>query len=167
MSLRTSCSGRCGSCATRDGSPPRAPAGEHELRLTPAQEAALAELEALAEQAGATPPEREQVLLALGRVGEAVPLLELAIARGRVTPVAQFIMGRAALARVAADLVERYREHGPFGIGEVRDLWGVSRKYVTPILEYLDGTGFTRREGNVRHVTRPPGPREGDHDAAL
>jgi selenocysteine-specific elongation factor len=33
---------------------------------------------------------------------------------------------------------------------EVRDLFGSSRKYILPLLEYLDAHGITRREGDYR-----------------
>ncbi len=36
------------------------------------------------------------------------------------------------------------------GVSDVTQALGSSRKYVVPFLEYLDGKGITRREGNVR-----------------
>ncbi|MCF7935025.1 MAG: selenocysteine-specific translation elongation factor [Synergistales bacterium] len=35
-------------------------------------------------------------------------------------------------------------------LGDVRDATGSTRKYVLPLLEYLDAQGYTRRVGNVR-----------------
>ena len=134
---------------------------EHELKLTDAQERAITDLERRAAEAELTPLSRDDVMDALGKVGEARALLEVAMDRGGVTSVGEFVMSRAALAQAASGLQELYRERGAFGISDVRDLWGSSRKYVVPILEHLDGTGFTRREGNVRHVARAPGPQEG------
>jgi selenocysteine-specific elongation factor len=41
---------------------------------------------------------------------------------------------------------------GPLKLGRVSELFGSSRKYVVPIMEYLDKTGFTRRNGDVREL---------------
>ncbi len=38
----------------------------------------------------------------------------------------------------------------PFGVGDFKDLIGVSRKYAVPLLEYFDASGVTRRVGNDR-----------------
>ena len=40
-------------------------------------------------------------------------------------------------------------------LAELRDALGVSRKYARAILEYLDATGTTRREGDVHVPVRP------------
>ena len=35
-------------------------------------------------------------------------------------------------------------------IARVRDITGSSRKFILPLLEYLDGKGYTRRAGEKR-----------------
>jgi selenocysteine-specific elongation factor len=58
-----------------------------------------------------------------------------------------------------AEIERRVREHfarGPsLTMADFKGLFQVSRKYAVPILEHLDRTGLTRREGDVR----VPGPR--------
>ena len=50
-------------------------------------------------------------------------------------------------------LLERLRGiAGGFTLAQVRDITGSSRKYVLPILEYLDGKGITRRVGEKRII---------------
>ncbi|HQO09923.1 MAG TPA: selenocysteine-specific translation elongation factor [Clostridiales bacterium] len=41
---------------------------------------------------------------------------------------------------------------GPVKVGRVSELFGSSRKYVVPIMEYLDKTGFTKRNGDLREL---------------
>ena len=41
---------------------------------------------------------------------------------------------------------------GGLKIGQISELFGSSRKYVVPIMEFLDKTGFTRRNGDLREV---------------
>ncbi len=45
---------------------------------------------------------------------------------------------------------DRLAEVGPFSVAEFRDMVGTTRKYAIPLLEYLDQTGFTRRDGDLR-----------------
>ncbi len=49
-----------------------------------------------------------------------------------------------------------------FTVAEFRDALGVSRRQAVPLLEWLDRTGVTARDGDVRRVRRrpppPPGP---------
>ncbi len=40
----------------------------------------------------------------------------------------------------------------PFSVADFRDALGLSRKYAVPLLEYLDATGVTARNGDVRSV---------------
>lgn len=72
-----------------------------------------------------------------------------------------------ALVRVSPDLVfpsewidslkERVRalieDSGPMTVASFRDAMGTTRKYAVPLLEYLDQTGFTRRQGDTRILT--------------
>ncbi|MCA1940658.1 MAG: SelB C-terminal domain-containing protein [Caenispirillum bisanense] len=46
---------------------------------------------------------------------------------------------------------------GPFTAGEAGRALGTSRKYTIPLLEYLDATGITRRDGDRRVVVAPVG----------
>ena len=40
----------------------------------------------------------------------------------------------------------------PFAASDFRDVTGSTRKYVIPLLEYFDATGFTMRQGDKRIV---------------
>jgi selenocysteine-specific elongation factor len=44
------------------------------------------------------------------------------------------------------------QQDGPFTVAQARDALGLSRKYVVPLLEWLDRRGFTRRNGDLRTV---------------
>lgn len=47
-------------------------------------------------------------------------------------------------------LVDALKLHGEVGVAEVRELWGTSRKYAVPLLEYFDQQRVTRRQGDKR-----------------
>jgi hypothetical protein len=40
------------------------------------------------------------------------------------------------------------------GIGALRDLWGVGRRQAVALAAFLDASGLTRREGDVRVLRR-------------
>jgi selenocysteine-specific elongation factor len=46
-------------------------------------------------------------------------------------------------------------EHGEITTGRFRDLFGTSRKYAIPLLEYFDREGVTLRAGDVRRLRNP------------
>ena len=47
-------------------------------------------------------------------------------------------------------LAARLAGGGGATVAEIRDLLGTTRKYAVPFCEYLDRTGITRREGDLR-----------------
>jgi selenocysteine-specific elongation factor len=55
-----------------------------------------------------------------------------------------------AVAAAERSLVDRLSTAGSAETAAFKDLFGVSRKYLIPLLEYFDRRGITRREGNRR-----------------
>ena len=64
----------------------------------------------------------------------------------------------ATLEALRKQIAEAIKTSGPMTVAQLRDLIRTTRKYVVPLLEYLDRTGFTRRQGDVRVL----GPRADD-----
>ena len=62
---------------------------------------------------------------------------------------------RSALERLRGELLGEVRRLGRASPSQLRDKAGLSRKYLIPVLEWLDACGYTVREGDVRRV----GPR--------
>jgi selenocysteine-specific elongation factor len=62
------------------------------------------------------------------------------------------IQGQLVLHREMEEkLVEMLsRSEEDITLGYVRDLTGSSRKYILPLLEYMDSRGYTRRVGDKR-----------------
>jgi selenocysteine-specific elongation factor len=61
-----------------------------------------------------------------------------------------------ALATVRGAIVDLIRERGRASPAEIRDTIGLTRKYLIPILEWLDATGYTVRDGDVRRLGPQP-----------
>jgi selenocysteine-specific elongation factor len=129
-------------------------AAGHEVRLSAGEEDAR---RLLLDEAGAA-----------GLAGVEVPALaERSKKDAKVLErVARVLVAERALERVGTGLLvqrdhlealkARVRERWPAGarveVGALKDLTGLSRKYVIPLLEYLDREKVTRRAGNDRIV---------------
>ena len=113
-------------------------------QVSASQAATMAALGASLERAGREPPSLAELAAVHGpAVG---PLLRLLEREGRVVQVEEDrYYDAAALEGVVAALrdgMEPGREYSP---AELRDLLGVSRKYLIPILEFCDRRGVTIR----------------------
>lgn len=73
------------------------------------------------------------------------------VRRGTVIEQDGVHFARSAIEQAMADLRSGF-ERQPDGltVAEIRDILGTTRKYVLPLLAHLDGTGVTRRRGDVR-----------------
>ena len=121
-----------------------------QLRLSAALTDAL-------ETAGAEPPTIEELAVQLD--ADAAELLSLArwhARDGSLIPVEpNRFYGRAAVeglkARMGAGMADG-REYAP---AELRDLLGLTRKFLIPFLEYCDREGYTIRTGLGRRLAAP------------
>jgi selenocysteine-specific elongation factor len=78
-------------------------------------------------------------------------LLALLMEEGRVVRVNETVVFAASAYQMMVDRVAAHiRQHGKITVAEGRDLFGTSRKYVLPLLEYLDQQRITRRMGDDR-----------------
>jgi selenocysteine-specific elongation factor len=120
-------------------------AGEQEARrllVDEAEKAGLAGVEArsVAERSGQDAALLERVARVLAREGLLV----------RVGT--SLLMHRDRLDELKADVRRRWPPGSRLDVAAVKDLTGLSRKYVIPLLEYLDRERVTRRSGNDRLV---------------
>lgn len=85
---------------------------------------------------------------------EGVPkeILSLAVRKKYVHRIGEYLLLSDGLLK---RMVERLRNLGPsFTVQEAKACLGLTRKYLIPLLEYLDYLGLTSREGNVRRWRR-------------
>ena len=77
--------------------------------------------------------------------------LRLLVRQGRLVESGGIHFGADAVSE-AARVVARLLADKPEGVtvAEVRDAWGTTRKYALALLARLDGTGVTRRRGDLR-----------------
>jgi selenocysteine-specific elongation factor len=84
---------------------------------------------------------------------EVVPLAEYMVRQGTAARVGkERYYDRAALERLRDDIVEEVGRLGRASPAELRARTGLTRKYLIPVLEWLDGAGFTLRDGDARRL---------------
>jgi len=122
----------------------------HQIRFDNGQQA---KVEALMRKFSAAPYGPPSVKECQAEVGEEIvnALVEL----GELTAISQDVIFRkidyvAMTARVNAAL----QQNGQISLAEVRDLFNTSRKYAQALLEHLDATGVTMRDGDFRKLRR-------------
>jgi selenocysteine-specific elongation factor len=125
----------------------------HRVKLGDADSALVERAMARYSQAGLEAPETpalaDELGIDLARLRELLKHLER---EERLIKLAgDWYADAGALARAERMLIERLdREEAGADTGVFKELFGVTRKYLIPILEYFDRSGLTRREGNRR-----------------
>ena len=114
----------------------------------------LAELIEMFRQAGIESPSVKQCQQQAAKNQQAVPqLIALAAADGDLVEVASGYHVHAEVdLQLKASLRERLADGKGATLSEIRELLNTTRKYAVPYCEYLDRTGFTKRDGDLRYL---------------
>jgi selenocysteine-specific elongation factor len=89
-------------------------------------------------------------------------LLAALVDDGRVVKVnEEVVFAATAYKQMMERIVELARKQGKVSVADVRTLFNSSRKYVLPLLEYLDSQRVTRRVGDERVLRQAPGSDRG------
>jgi len=131
--------------------------GSHDplAALSPAALARLRSLEGQVRQGGVTPPD-VAALAAAG--GEDAALIELLFDLGALVALRNHALRQTlafhadALDEALANLRAAFPPPTDFATGAARAALGTSRKFIVPILEFLDARGDTVRHGDVRRI---------------
>ena len=127
-------------------------AGSDELELTGETKVLVEKLDAFITEAGWKFPMKGDLLpIAAGDEKKMNSCIHILQDGGKIVRVGGegWISARAfadAVAKVAGIIGDK----GEMTIGEFKDELGLSRKYAVPLLEYLDMSGYTKREGDAR-----------------
>ncbi|MBE3598763.1 MAG: SelB C-terminal domain-containing protein [Limnochordaceae bacterium] len=120
-------------------------------RLSPEDEKERHRLLELLERRGFTPPTLDELTR---DQGFSLQLILLLVAQGELVRVHQDLVFTAARIRQLMEHVRAVarRSGGLVEPAAVRDALGSTRRFVIPLLEYLDRIGFTRRAGDRRQI---------------
>jgi selenocysteine-specific elongation factor len=124
----------------------------HEIRLSAPEQEARRALLAAGEAAGLEGVEPPR----LAASGLPAAVLEgvarLLVTEGALRRVGDALVFAPALDRLKDDLRRRHPPGSRLDVGALKEMTGLSRKFVIPLLEYLDRERVTRRSGNDRVV---------------
>ncbi len=138
----------------RDGSVLRLP--DHVVTLREDEQGVAGRIRALLAQTPMTPPDAKQIERDLGvppaKLVEVLRVLERERTIVRVSPELYFL--RDSIDTVKAELQRHLSERSEITAATFRDLFGTTRKYAIPLLEYLDREGITVRVGDTRRLKR-------------
>ncbi len=114
------------------------------------------ELEETFARAGRTPPTFREI--AEGRDEALVrEVVELMVSEGTLVKVKEGLyFHHQALSELKQLLVDYLTEHGEIGAAEYKELTGLTRKYLIPLLEYFDAARVTMRIGDKRVLRTAP-----------
>ena len=80
-------------------------------------------------------------------------LIQLMVKENSLVKISEeMLVHRAAMDKLIADVKALKSKNPKMGVGEFKDLTGVSRKFAIPLLEYLDRQRITRRVGDERMI---------------
>ncbi|HEY6073068.1 MAG TPA: SelB C-terminal domain-containing protein, partial [Anaerolineales bacterium] len=120
----------------------------HNIHYTKDQEDRIAALLERFHAAPYSPPSIKECQEKLGR-----EVLATLIDSGELVPVsAEVVFLGTDYEAMKKRVVELLMESGKVTLSEVRDLFGTTRKYAQALLEYLDASGLTAREGDFRRL---------------
>jgi selenocysteine-specific elongation factor len=124
----------------------------HSIRLSPEQQRVVDGVEAEFRRALAAPPGVEEALAKLGVKGtEKHELFQLLLADRKLIRVRESLyFHAAALQEIQDKLVAHLKVKKELGPADMKDLFGVSRKYAIPLMEYFDAQRVTVRQGERR-----------------
>jgi selenocysteine-specific elongation factor len=125
----------------------------HAVRLTPEEDRARSALAAAARGAGWEGIEPSALP---SRAGLAAPLADritrVLITEGELRKVGDALLHRDRVEELKAEVRRRWPSGARLDVSALKELTGLSRKYVIPLLEYLDREKVTRRSGADRVV---------------
>lgn len=127
-----------------------------EISLSPEERRLRDEIEGALRRAGLEPPAPAELLERCAGPAElekARRILYMLIKEKVLVKINEdLVLHSAALSEAKRKIKERFPSGSRFSVGDFKDLFGLSRKYAIPLLEFLDKEHFTRRAGNERIV---------------
>lgn len=124
-----------------------------QVQLSKTQIATRTKMLDLIQQAGLTPPNVKELLTALGqKIETLMPLLALCVEDALLVDLGEGLFyPPAALEKARSILQATLAAHaGGATMSQLREAWGVTRKYSVPLCEWFDKNRLTIREGDLR-----------------
>lgn len=107
------------------------------------------------QNAGLMPPELEAGAQECGiNKGASLEFANFLVEQGEWISITALYFNRQAVVLAQKALVNLLKQNNEVAVGDVRELWEISRKYAVPLLEYFDQQKVTKRQGDKRVLNR-------------
>ncbi|MBN2374172.1 selenocysteine-specific translation elongation factor [bacterium] len=128
----------------------------HQVSLSGEDQKIREEILNMFKKAGLQPPNIEEVSTLLKKERKRVEMLiNLLIDEDMLKRLKDgLLFHTGALSSLAVQVQSFLKDGRQMGIGDFKDLTGVSRKYAVPLLEYMDNQGITIRLGDKRAIRK-------------
>lgn len=141
----------------------RVRAGSAEITPPPGLAGEIARLEDIIRRAGLAFPRHGEIVSQWGGSGDLAEALLFLRDTGKVIRIGgDGYLHRQALAGCVEALRGWFEGHPELAVGDLKELFGVTRKHAIPLLEYTDEKKITVRQGNSRRrgpaLSRPEAP---------
>jgi selenocysteine-specific elongation factor len=125
-------------------------------QLSKNEQKLLAEIIETYRTSGYEPPTVDEIRAQTVKNQQSVDqLIALAVAEGQLIEIDRgFLLHADVERRLRQTLATQMASGEGRTVSQIRELLGTTRKYAVPMCEYLDHTGFTRRDGDVRYLAR-------------
>ncbi|MGL1864106.1 MAG: selenocysteine-specific translation elongation factor [Pseudodesulfovibrio sp.] len=129
---------------------------DHKVSLASDQEKVRSIVLGAYEQGGVTPPNLKDVLEPLGMTfKQAAPVFKLLQDQGQLVRAKDDMYYHVpALVGIKAKIIDFFADNQEMSAPDFKELTGLSRKYLIPLLEYFDKEKLTVRVGDVRHLRK-------------
>ncbi|MBM3332423.1 selenocysteine-specific translation elongation factor [candidate division WOR-3 bacterium] len=128
----------------------------HQIKLGPALQKEYSRIDKLFQEMGFSPPSFEEALAGVEKkLGQQVRVALLE--SGRLVDVGEsVVLHRDAVALAEQKVRALFARKPELTASEIRQELGTTRKYLIPLLNYLDSRGITQRRGEVRVLRQKP-----------
>jgi selenocysteine-specific elongation factor len=125
-----------------------------QVQLSKTQTAIRAKMLVQIGQGGLTPPNLKELAQSLGQKPEQIQtLLTLCVEDGLLVDIGDGLhYPPAALERARVICQSALAQHGEATMSQLREAWGVTRKYSVPLCEWFDAQQLTTRTGDLRRA---------------
>jgi selenocysteine-specific elongation factor len=126
-------------------------------KISGEQQAAKEKMENIFREAAYSPPTFSQAEQELEDPKSAKQMTSLLIEEGTLQKISPTIAYHKEHLEAAISKIRNHFENSDkLGVGDLKDLLGVSRKHAVPLLEYADRIGLTTRVGDHRVLKKKP-----------
>ncbi len=120
------------------------------IQFSPEEQSTIQDILDRFKEAPYSPPSIKDCQITLGE-----EVYNALVEKGELLPVsAEVVFRKGDFETMVEKIKAALQASGKITLAEVRDLFDTSRRYVQALLEYLDATGVTVREGDARKLRR-------------